>query len=51
MTADVPPVMPLERACEPALLCTVVRAGDLVLYEGEPSVVLWWTSSRTDWEG
>jgi hypothetical protein len=25
MTADVPPVMPLERACEPALLCTVVH--------------------------
>jgi hypothetical protein len=25
MTADVPPVMPLERACEPGLLCTVVH--------------------------
>jgi hypothetical protein len=25
MTADVPPIMPLERACEPGLLCTVVH--------------------------
>jgi hypothetical protein len=25
MTADMPPAIPLERACEPGLLCTVVH--------------------------